>query len=679
MKKILTLSAAIAAISLTAFVAENPSSSTNGIDITNLDKTVKPTDDFFQFVNGNWIKNNPIPSSESSWGSFLELREKNTQRLALLLKDAAADKTAKPGSNTQKIRDFYNLAMDSVKLNKERATPLNAEFEKINKVATTTDLIKEVAHLHTIGIQSMFDAVIDQDPKISTEYITQLYQGGIGLPDRDYYTNTDERTLDIQKAYLTFIGNMFKLLGDKPEVAEKNAKIVYDIEANLAKVSMTQIQLRDPEAQYNKKTMQELNTLAPNAQFSSFFEGINVKGINNVVVGQPDFFQELNKDIAAVSINDWKTYLRWNLISGTGARLSDDFINETFQFYGKKLSGTPAIKPRWKRALAATDGSLGDALGQLFVAKYFTADSKRRVNEMVDNLVAAYRVRIDSRDWMSAETKKQAQSKLDKVIRKIGFPDKWKDYSTLDIKSDSYVANFFRANTYAFNEMINRLGKPIDKQAWHMTAPTINAYYNPTINEIVFPAGIMQGVFFNPDADDAVNYGGMGAVIGHELTHGFDDQGAQFDSNGNLKNWWTKEDLERFKQKTGMLVKQFDNYVAIDDAHVKGELTLGENIADLGGLTIAYYAFKKSLEGKPAPAKIDGFTAEQRFFISWGQVWRVNMRPEFLKNLLQTNPHSPGNFRANGAPSNMQEFYDAFGVKPGDKMYRPKEERAEIW
>ena len=679
MKKILTLSAAVVAISLTAFVEENPSSTSQGIDIKNLDKTVKPTDDFFQFVNGNWIKNNPIPNSESSWGSFLELREKNTQRLALLLKEASADKTAKPGSNTQKIRDFYNLAMDSVTLNKQRATPLDGEFDKINKITSTADLIKEVAHLQVIGVQSMFNVFVDQDPKVSTEYITQLSQGGIGLPDRDYYTNTDERTLGIQKAYITMIGNMFKLLGDKPEVAEKNAKVVFDIETNLAKASMTNIQLRDPEAQYNKKSIQELTTLAPNVQFTTFLEAININGVNHVIVAQPDFFAELNKDITAVSINDWKTYLRWSLINATAGRLSDDFINETFQFYGKKLSGTPALKPRWKRALTGIDNSLGDALGQLFVAKYFTADSKRRVNEMIDNLVAAYRVRIDSRDWMSPETKKQAQTKLDKVIRKIGFPDKWKDYSTLEIKSDSYVANFFRANTYEFKEMINRLGKPIDKQLWQLTAPTINAYYNPTINEIVFPAGIMQGVFFNPDADDAVNYGGMGAVIGHELTHGFDDQGAQFNADGNLKNWWTKEDLERFKQKTSVLVKQFDNYVAIDDAHVKGELTLGENIADLGGLTIAYYAFKKSLEGKPVPPKIDGFTAEQRFFISWGQVWRVSMRPEFLKNLIQTNPHSPGNFRANGAPSNMQEFYDAFGVKPGDKMYRPKEERAEIW
>jgi putative endopeptidase len=679
MKTIFTISAVAAAISLTAFVIETPPSSASGIDIHNMDKTVKPTDDFFLFVNGNWIKNNPIPASESSWGSFKELHEKNTQRLRTLLKEASDDKNAQPGSNTQKIRDFYNMATDSVKLNKDRYTPLNAEFERIGKIANTTDLMKEVAHLHTIGIQPMFTLYVDQDPKISTEYITQFYQGGIGLPDRDYYTNNDDRTLGIQKAYLQHLENMFKLLGDQPEDAKKNAKTVFDIETNLAKASMTQIELRDPQSQYNKKTIEELNTLAPELQMNAYFEGVNIKGINNVIVGQPKFFEELNRGMKAVSIADWKTYLRWNLISQTANKLSDDFVNESFKFYGNTLVGIPTLKARWKRALEATDGSLGDALGQLFVKKYFTEDSKKRVNEMVDNLVAAYRVRINSRDWMSEATKKQAQLKLDKVIRKLGYPDKWKDYSTLDIKTDSYVANVLRANNYTFKEMTGRLGKPIDKQLWGMTAPTINAYYNPTINEIVFPAGIMQPVFFNPDADDAVNYGSMGAVIGHELTHGFDDQGAQYDADGNLKNWWTKEDMDRFKAKTDVLVKQFDSYVAIDDVHVKGALTLGENIADLGGLTIAYYAYKKSLEGKPVPAKIDGFTGEQRFFISWAQAWRVNMRPAFLKNMIQTNPHSPGNFRANAAPSNMQEFYDAFGVKPGDKMYRPKEERAEIW
>jgi len=674
------IATAIALVSCQSSVKKEEGAVLNaGFNMENMDNTIKPTDDFYQFVDGNWLKNNPIPASESRWGSFNELNEKNTAKLKVILENAVADKAAAQGSNTQKIGDFYSLAMDSIKLNADGASPLKEEFDAIEKIATKDDLIKTIAHLHTVGISALFIGYVGQDPKVNTLYIPQLYQGGISLPDRDYYTNTDERTLGIQKAYLEHVTNMFRLLGDKEDVAEKNAKTIFGIETNLAKASMTNIELRDPEAQYNKKTFTELAKLTPNINWVTYLSGVGVTELTDVIVCQPAFFQEIYRSIDKVSISDWKTYLRWTLIDQTADKLSDDFVNEDFKFNGTILMGTPALKLRWKRALEATDGALGDALGQLFVEKHFSEDSKKRVAEMVENLIAAYRVRINSRDWMGEETKKQAQTKLDKVMKKFGYPDKWKDYSSLDIKRDSYVQNFMRANTYSFKEMINKLGKPIDRAEWGMTAPTINAYYNPSMNEIVFPAGIMQPVFFNPEADDAVNYGCMGAIIGHELTHGFDDQGAQYDADGNLKNWWTKEDLERFKVKTDMLVKQFNDYVAVDDLHVKGELTLGENIADLGGLTISYYALKKSLEGKPVPEKIDGYTAEQRFFMSWAQGWRINMRPEYLKNMLQTNPHSPGNFRANGAPSNMQEFYDAFGVKEGDKMYRPKAERAEIW
>jgi putative endopeptidase len=679
MKKYLySISAIVAALSLASFVVIN-SGISPGIDTNNLDLSVKATDDFYQFVNGNWVKKNPVPASEGNWGSFKELDEKNNGRLKMIMQEVIADKSAAPGSNLQKIRDFYVLAMDSVKLNKEGASPLQPEFSAIEKIASTDDLIKQVAHLHSIGVRTMFGAYIGQDDKASTTYITQFSQGGISLPDRDYYINTDERTLKIQKAYLEHVEKVFELMGDQPEVAKKNAQTVYNIETNFAKASKTKIELRNPQARYNKKSLEELKQLAPDMPWELYLNTVGIKGITHVIVGQPDFFVEVGKDIKAVPLADWKSYLRWNLINQTSDCLSDNFVNEHFQFFANTLYGVPTLKERRKRALIQLDGSLGEALGQLFVKKYFPEDSKKRVNVMIDNLVAAYRVRIASRDWMSEDTKKQANLKLDKVARKIGYPDKWKDYSTLQIKTDSYIANIFRANTFAYKEMIGHLGKPIDRTLWGMSPPTINAYYNPKLNEIVFPAGIMQPVFFNPDADDAVNYGSMGAVIGHELTHGFDDQGAQYDADGNLKNWWTKEDLERFKAKTDKLVKQFDNYIAIDDVHVKGALTLGENIADLGGLTIAYYAFKKSLEGKPVPAKIDGYTAEQRFFMAWAQGWRVNMRPEFLKNMIQTNPHSPGNFRANTAPSNMQEFYEAFGVKEGDKMYRAKEDRVEIW
>ena len=683
-KNILKLSVVASLITFTscggdAKKEESSAAKNTGIDIANIDSTAKPTDDFYQFVNGTWIKNNAIPESESRWGSFNELEKLNKAKLLTILQDASADKTAKAGSNTQKIGDFFSVAMDSVKLNKDAITPLNDEFAAIENVKTSEDLIKEVAHLHTIGVGAMFGGYIGQDPKISSQYVTQLGQGGISLPDRDYYTNKDERTLGIQKAYKSHLVNMFVLLGDKKDVAEKNAKTVYDIETNFAKSSMTNIEMRDPVKQYNKKSFKLLAEMTPNFNWQTYFEAIGLKAVDTVIVAQPEFFKQFNASLKSVSINDWKTYLRWGLIDGMASKLSDNFVNEHFDFYGKKLLGIPALKPRWKRALEATDGSLGDALGQIFVEKYFTQESKNRVGEMVKNLIAAYRVRIASRDWMSEETKKAANLKLDKVMLKLGYPDKWKDYSALDIKRDSYVQNYMRANVYLFKEMADKLGKPVDRTEWGMTTPTINAYYNPSMNEIVFPAGIMQPVFFNPDADDAVNYGSMGAIIGHELTHGFDDQGAQFDADGNLKNWWTEKDKSNFKMKTDILVSQFNNYIAIDSMHVRGELTLGENIADLGGLTISYYAFKKSLEGKPAPEKIDGFTAEQRFFLAWAQGWRGNMRAEYLKNMVQTNPHSPGNFRVNGPPSNMQEFYDAFGVKEGDKMYRPKAERAEIW
>lgn len=649
-------------------------------DINNIDQAIKPTEDFYGYVNGNWIKNNPIPQSEARWTSFNELYEKNTVKLRAILDGAANDKSAQAGSNTQKIGDFYSLAMDSVKLNADGVAPLKEELERIEKIATKDDVIKEIAHLHTLGIPALFIGYVGQDPKISTENITQLYQGGISLPDRDYYTKTDERTLGIQKAYQEHLIKMFSLLGDTEDVAKKNAQTVYAIETNLAKASMTNVELRDPQAQYNKKTFKELAALTPSVNWVTYLVEAGVKSpIENVIVCQPEFFKELYQSLDRVPVNDWKTYLRWTLIDNTADKLSDDFVNEDFAFNETVIKGTPQLKPRWKRALEATDASLGDALGQLFVEKYFSEESKKRVAEMVENLISAYKERIKTRDWMSDATKTQAYAKLDKVMKKFGYPDKWRDYSTLTINRDSYVQNFLRANTYLFNEMIDKLGKPVDRTEWGMTAPTINAYYNPSMNEIVFPAGIMQPVFFNPDADDAVNYGCMGAIIGHELTHGFDDQGAQFDADGNLKNWWTEEDLAKFKAKTDVLVKQFSDYEAIDGMYVNGELTLGENIADLGGLTIAYYALKKSLEGKPTPEKIDGFTPEQRFFLSWAQGWRGNMRPEYLKNMVQTNPHSPGNFRGNGPLSNMPEFYEAFGVKEGDKMYRPKEKRAEIW
>lgn len=660
-------------------VTGNTPQKNKAIDVSNFDTTVNPRNDFYNYVNGNWLKNNPIPPTENLWGSFNELREKNLKNMRIVLDDAAADKSAAPGSNKQKIRDFYNTGMDSVKREADGAKPLNDIFAKISAMRNTEDLVNILAYLQTIQVRNLFAFGVDQDDKSSTEMIVKLHQAGLGLPDRDYYFNTDENSVKIQKEYVNYIQRMFGLLGDTPDLVSQEAAMVMNLETELAKASRKRVELRDPELNYNKKTILELKTLVPNINWGNFFKDMGVD-VAYVVVGQPDFFIEINNLIKTTPLGDWKNYLRYKVINSFAGDLSSNFVNENFHFYGTVLSGTKEIKPLWKRCLEATDGELGEALGKLYVEKFFSSQAKQRVNTMVDNLIAAYKDRINKVDWMSTETKQKAIEKLNLVMKKLAYPDKWKDYSSMDIKNDSYVLNAIRANMFDFKFNINKLGKPIDRTEWGMSPPTVNAYYNPAMNEIVFPAGIMQSPFFDPDADDAVNYGSMGAVIGHELTHGFDDQGCQYDAQGNLKNWWTEDDKAKFKAKTEILAKQFDQFVAIDTLHVNGHLTLGENLADLGGLTIAYYAYKKALaDGTAKNEKIDGFTGEQRFFISWAQGWRTNFRPESLRKQVKTNPHSPGNFRVLGPLSNMPEFYAAFGVKQGDKMWKPENERAIIW
>lgn len=678
--KFLSITLIAAATGLAAFTGNKADQSTNkGIDVANIDKNTNPAHDFFQYVNGNWLKKYPIPATESQWGSFSELRELNIEKLQTVLKEAAADKNAKPGSNRQKIGDFYTLAMDSAKLEKDGIKPLASEFAMINAIKTTEDLAKVIAHHHTIGVPSLFGFGVMQDPKMSTQHISITGQGGTGLPEKDYYLAADAETEELRKAYVEHIEKMLVLAGDKADAAKTQAASIMKLETALAKASMSAVEQRNMEAQYNKRTLAQLKEMSPAFNWDAYLKEARVKNVNEIIVMQLDFMKEMSSQVKTMSIESWKPYLRWTLLSATASKLNDAVAQQSFAFYGATLSGAKAQRPRWKRALDAVDASLGEALGQVYVEKYFSADAKKRVNEMVDNLMAAYKERINTRDWMSPETKKQALVKLGTVMRKLAYPDKWKDYSALEIKRDSYVQNFLRANTFEYNRMIGKLGQPVDKHEWGMSPPTINAYYNPLLNEIVFPAGIMQPPFFNPEADDAVNYGSMGAVIGHELTHGFDDQGCQFDHEGNMKNWWTEEDKKKFEAKTQILVKQFNSYIAIDSLRVNGELTLGENIADLGGLTIAYYAYKKSLEGKGAPAKIDGYTGEQRFFISWAQAWRGHMRPEALKQMVKTNPHAPGRFRVIGPLSNMKEFYAAFDVKPGDPMFRPEAERADIW
>ncbi len=650
------------------------------IDLKNFDTTVNLHDDFYHYVNGNWLKNNPIPATESSWGAFNELREKNLKNLHTVLEEAAKDVTAPQGSNRQKIRDFYSTGMDSVKRNANGAAPLKDVFQRVADIKTLNDLVTVNAYLHSIGVRSMFNVYVGQDDKKSTEMICNFSQGGLGLPDRDYYLNSDESSTKIQKEYVDNITKMFILLGDSKDAAAKQAEMILKLETEMAKSSRKRVEMRDPELNYNKMNMTELKTLAPELNWNEFINACGMMNINEVVIGQPDFFKNLSALLKSTSIDDWKTYMRWNIINTFASDLSDAFVKQDFYFYETILSGTKEMKPMWKRCLSATDGSMGEALGQLYVEKFFTPESKKRVNIMVENLISTYKERIQKLEWMGPDTKKKAIEKLDIVMKKLAYPDKWRDYSTLDIKKDSYVQNVMRARTFEFKRNINKLGKPVDRMEWEMSPPTVNAYYNPALNEIVFPAGIMQSPFFNAEADDAVNYGCMGAVIGHELTHGFDDQGSQYDAQGNLKNWWTEDDKAKFKAKTEILAKQFDDYVAIDSLHVNGHLTLGENIADLGGLTISYYAYQKACkEGTAKNVKIDGFTGEQRFFLSWAQGWRTNMRPESLKKQVKTNPHSPGNFRVLGPLSNLQEFYNAFGIKSGDKMWRPEAERAVIW
>jgi len=669
MKRLLIPALFVMGFTLTAQVS--------GINLANIDKTIDPRDDFYLFANGAWIKSTQIPGNESSWGSFNEIVDRNYDNLKKILEECAADKTAKPGTNVQRIRDFYSSGMDTVKLEKEGYAPLKPYLAEIDKMKTTTDLFKTVGRFHHKGISGVFGFFVYADLKNSVQNTQYFNQSQLGLPDKMFYT--EPKYAKLREAYKKHLENIFSLLGHYPESAKKYSDVVFNMEAKFAEASMGRLELRNQEAQYNKFTKAEFFKKHPNIDFNTYLTALGAKTpFTEVIVAQPLFFERLNEMVKTYPIEDWKAYLKWRLVHEAANYLSPAFEKENFSFYGTVMSGTREMKPRWKRTLKTIDGGVGEALGQIFVDKYFSGDAKKRVNGMVDNLFASFKQRIETRDWMSKETQQKAVEKLSKITRKLGYPDKWKDYSKLTIKNDSYFNNVMRASEFAYDEMLGYIGKPVDKTKWGMTPPTVNAYYNPPNNEIVFPAGIMQPPFFNPAADDAMNYGVMGAVIGHELTHGFDDQGCKFDGNGNMVNWWTDEDKKKFDERTAVVRDQFSAYIALDTIHVNGQLTLGENIADLGGLTMTYYAYKKSLNGAKSSV-VDGYTGEQRFFIAWAQAWKIMMRPEFMKQMVATNPHSPGNFRANGPLTNMKEFYEAFDVKEGNKMYKPADKRAEVW
>jgi len=647
-----------------------------GFDTANLDKTCKPCDDFYQFAMGGWMKANPIPPEYPSWGSFAQLADKNQQHLKQILEEAASTKAA-PGSNEQKIGDFYSSCMDTTAIDAAGTKPIEPDLARIAEIKSVADLQAEAARLQQRGANALFRFSSNQDAKDSSQVIGSAFQGGLGLPEREYYLKDDDKSKQLRDSYGEHVRKMFELLGDSADKTAAEATTVLKIETALAGASMKNTDIRDPNKTYHKMVLAELKTLTPNFSWDAYFKSVGHPELKEINVGQPEFFRTLDAQLTATSLDDWKTYLRWHLVNGAAAGLSEKFVAEDFDFRGKTLTGAKEIQPRWKRCAQATDRALGEALGQVYVQKYFPPEAKARALEMVHNLIAALHDDLQTLPWMGPDTRAQATAKLEAFAVKIGYTDKWRDYSALKIDRRSYAENQIRATVFEFARRLDKIGKPVDRTEWGMTPPTVNAYNNSSMNEIVFPAGIMQPPFYDPKADDAVNYGGMGAVIGHEITHGFDDHGSQFDGKGNLKNWWSDEDLKNFKARAACVSDQFDSYVVDGDLHENGKLVLGESIADLGGLAISYAAYEKSLGGKPRPPDKDGFTAEQRFFLGWAQVWGANERLEFARLMANTNPHPLARFRANGPLSNLGIFAQAFGCKKGDAMVR--EQACKIW
>ena len=648
------------------------------IDPANMDLTVKPGDDFYTYASGNWIKNNPVPAKETRWGSFNELRDFNINAVKGIVEEAAADKSAPAGSVKKRVGDFYAAAMDSLTIEKLGYTPIKADLAKISKIKDLQGVVDEVIEMRTSGIGSpMFSFGVGQDRKNVTKYLPQLGQGGTTLPDRDYYLKDDSRVLKIREAYLNYISTLFTLTGSSAAEAKQKANTVFAIEKSFAEAQMARIEMRDPYKTYNKFTVVEFSKTTPNIDWVKTLPKLQVTGQDTILVSSPKFFVSLDGMLKTVSIADWKTYLQWNVLKGSAANLSSPFVKASFAF-NQVQTGQKVQTPRWQRMSQLTDGAIGELLGQIYVAKYFKPEAKARMTELIANLRTAFEIRIKNLEWMSPVTKEKALAKLNAFVPKIGYPDKWKTYDGLEINRATYFQNLRNVGVWGYKEMVDQLGKPVDRTRFGMTPPTVNAYYSPTMNEIVFPAGILQFPFFAPNADDAINYGGIGAVIGHEMSHGFDDSGSQYDKDGNLRNWWTDEDKTKFDAKTKALGEQFNAYTVLDTIHVLGKLTMGENIGDLGGLNAAYTAFKLTKQGQ-SNEKIDGFTPDQRFFLSWAQVWRGNILPESAAQLIKTDPHSPGPYRTIGAPVNMDEWYKAFDVKPGDKLYKKPEDRIRLW
>lgn len=649
------------------------------IDPANMDLSVKPGDNFFEYANGTWIKTHPIPDKQTRWGSFGILGQENTDRLLVILKDVSKTQGLPKGSLKQRVGDMYASGMDSVSIEKRGYEPIKSDLERIHKINSEAGIVNEMTYERSHAIADpLFGVGVRQDSKHPTRYIVGFNQGGTSLPDRDYYLKSDARNTKIQNAYKHYITTLFTLTGTSEETAAKNAAIIFGIETELAKAQLSRTQMRDPKVTYNKFSVNGFEKITPHLNWSQILPELKIKGtIDSVLVGQPEFFKTADAMLVSKSFDDWKVYLEWNILKGSAGSLSSPFVKASFAF-SSVISGQKVQTPRSERMSGFIDRSMGELLGQLYVEKYFPPAAKEYMVNLVNNMKTVLGDRIKRLDWMSAETKERALNKLAAFSVKIGYPDKWETYSGLVIDRNDYFGNLRRIEEWHYNFNVNQYGKPVDKKRFNMTPPTVNANYSPTNNEITFPAGILQFPFFDFHADDAVNYGGIAAVIGHEMTHGFDDQGRQYDADGSLHDWWSKSDADKFKERADMVVDQYNGLTVLDTIHVNGRLTLGENLADLGGLNIAYEAFKKTKEGQ-STTKIDGFTPDQRFFLSWAQVWRSSQRPESASSRILTDPHSPEQHRTNAPITNIDAWYNAFNVKPGDKMYKKPENRIKIW
>jgi putative endopeptidase len=647
----------------------------SGLDLSGFDRNVRPQDDLYRFAGGAWLANTPIPPDRSNYGAFIILDDRAQEEVKQLIV-AASEKPDRPvGSDAQKVGDFYLAYMDTARVESLGLAPLREELARIDSISTARDVARYIGHSQTLGVALPFSWTSTPDNKNSSVYIGSLYQNGLTMPDRDYYISPDPKYARFRAAFTQYAENMLARAGERN--AKSAAARIAALETRIANYQWTKTQNRDPVKTYNPMTLPEYQKLAPGFDWLAFFEGMNAP-VQKLDISQPTFIRGIAQLVKTVPIADWRVYFKFQLLDDYAPALSAQFADLEFDFHQRTLNGVPEPRPRWRRAVDSMDGNMGELVGKMFVESHFGAAAKERMLQLVGNLLAAFDSSIDALEWMSPATRGEAKKKLAKITVKIGYPDQWRDYGPLQIRRDDLIGNLVRAAQFNHQRLVRRTGGPVDKGEWLMTPQTVNAYYNPTTNEITFPAAILRWPFFDMEADDAVNYGGIGSVIGHEISHGFDDSGRQFDGDGNLRDWWTAEDGARFKERAQRLVRQFGGYKVLDDRPLNGELTLGENIGDLSGMAVAFKAYQRSLAGKEAPV-IDGFTGEQRFFLGWAQVWRRKYRDEELLKRLVTDPHSPSEFRANGPTSNIDAFHDAFGVKPGDRMYRLPEERVKIW